>query len=65
MARRFPIRYFFCVAQSDSWYMLTSGFSSSPYNSFFVLLNHSAFLLYSFNSHILLQNCFAFFTSVC
>ena len=37
----------------------------SSSNSFFILFTHSAFLVFSFSSLILLQNCFVSFGSSC
>ena len=46
---------FFRVALGDTNFMFASGPSSSPCKSFCMLYNHSAFLLCSFCSNILLQ----------
>ena len=62
MARHFLIRYFLECC-SESYYMTASGPSSSSCK-FFMLSIHPVFLLYSFYSYVLLQNCFASISSV-
>ena len=57
LAWRFPIWNFFSVALSESMDIFDFGPSLNPSNSFPTLLIHSAFLLCSLPSHILLQNC--------
>ena len=58
---RFPVRNFFQCGSEwfHVFYRLRT--SSTPCNSFIMLLIHSAYLLFSFCSHILVQNCFASF----
>ena len=56
MAWRFPILYFFSIAFSKSMCISAFGTSSSPSNSFVMLLIYSAFLLYSLSGNILVQN---------
>ena len=62
---RFPIRYFFSIALSESMRIFHFNPSSSPSNSFSMLLFHSVFLLCSLRSHILLPNCFLSLSSGC
>ena len=47
--------YIFRVALGELKWIFTLGLTSSPRNSFSMLLIHSAFLLWSLHSHILLQ----------
>ena len=56
MAWRFPIWYFLSVVLGKLMCISALGPSSSPSNSFVILLIHSAFLC-SLSCHILLQNC--------
>ena len=53
----------FIVALRASMRVFTFGHSSSPMNSFPMLLINSYFLLCSLDCHILIQSCFAFFIS--
>ena len=62
---RETVHDFLSVCLSDSKCMSTSGYSSSPCNSFSMLLNHSAFLFSSFRFHILLQIKFASVANDC
>ena len=55
----------FCVILSESMCSSAFGPSSSPSNSFAMLLIHSAFLLCSLACNILLQNCSASLASGC
>ena len=59
MGWRFPIYYFFkCCSEWIEIYFRVSPFSS-PSNSFSMLFIHSAFLICSLRSYILLRNSFA------
>ena len=57
--------YYFSVVLSESMCIFTFCHSSSPSNSFPMLLVHSAFLLCSLGCYILLQNCLASLASSC
>ena len=60
----FPM-YFLNVSLSESRCLLVLGLFSSHCNSFSMLFINSVFLLCSLRPHILFQNCFASFSSVC
>ena len=64
LAGRFPIWYFLSVPLSESRCIFVLEPSSSSYY-FSMLFIHSAFSLCSFFLHILFQNSFASFASVC
>ena len=61
----FQFNTFLSVPFSESRFMFTVGVSSILWNSFFMLFIYSAFPLFSFCSHISLQNWFASFVSSC
>ena len=61
----FQFSTFFSFSSVETTTTFTSGTPSSPSNSFFMIFINSAFLIYSFCSHILLQNFFVSFASDC